>query len=56
MVVVATSQGSRGDTHFIGIEVATGQTRWANPPVDQRAGFYPLAGMQFKARSLFFGA
>ncbi|MFI5456684.1 MAG: WD40 repeat domain-containing protein [Isosphaerales bacterium] len=56
MVVVATSHGSRGDTHFIGIDVATGRTRWANPPVDQRAGFYPLVGMQFKARSPFFGA
>ena len=56
MVVVATSHGGYGDTHFIGIEVATGRTRWANPPEDQRVGFYPVAGMHFEANSPWFQA
>ncbi len=56
MVVVATSNGSFGDTHFIGIEVGTGRTRWANPPTDQRVGFNPVAGMQFEASSYWFEA
>jgi WD40 repeat protein len=56
MVVVATSQGSFGDTHFIGIELATGRTRWANPPADEKAGFDPLAAMQFEAKSPWFAA
>jgi len=56
MVVVATSHGSYGDTHFIGIELATGRTRWANPPADQRAGFVPVAAMQFEGRSPWFAA
>jgi WD40 repeat protein len=56
MIVAATSRGSRGDTHFIGIEVATGRTRWTNPSMDQRAGFYPLAGLQFEANSPWFEA
>jgi WD40 repeat protein len=54
MVVAATSHGAKGDTHFIGVEVGTGQPRWANPPKDQRRGFYPLAGMQFEANSPWF--
>jgi WD40 repeat protein len=56
MVVVATSHGSLGDTHFIGVEVGTGQTRWRNPSEDQRAGFFPVAAMQFEGRSPWFGA
>ena len=56
MVVVATSHGSYGDTHFIGIEVGTGRTRWANPPEDQRVGFDPVAGMHFEANSPWFEA
>jgi WD40 repeat protein len=54
MVVVATSTGAYDDTHLIGIEVATGQTRWANPPKDQPAGFVMLATMQFAAKSPWF--
>jgi WD40 repeat protein len=56
MVVVATSHGAYGDTHFIGVEVATGQTRWANPSQDERSGFYPVAGMHFAANSPWFQA
>jgi WD40 repeat protein len=56
MVVVATSHGSYGDTHFIGVEVATGRTRWMNPPEDQRVAFKPVAGLQFEAKSPWFQA
>ncbi len=56
MVVVATSHGGYGDTHFIGIVFGTGRTRWANPPVDQRAGFNPVVGMRFEASSPWFQA
>jgi WD40 repeat protein len=56
MVVVASSHGSLGDTHLIGIEIGTGRTRWANPPVDQRRGFYPVAAMTSEANSPWFGA
>ena len=56
MVVVATSHGGFGDTHFFGIEVGTGRTRWAIPSEDQRAGFYPVAGMQFEAKPPWFEA
>ena len=51
MVVVATSHGGWDDTHFIGIEVETGRTRWTNPPEEQRAGFVQMAGMQFQPDS-----
>ena len=51
MVVVATSNGAWGDTHFIGIEVGTGRTRWANPSEDERPGFVQMAGMGFHADS-----
>ena len=54
MVVVATSHGSFGDTHFIGVEVDTGRTRWASPPENQRAGFSPVAAMQFEDKSPWF--
>jgi WD40 repeat protein len=54
MVVVATSHGSFGDTHFIGVEVDTGRTRWASPPENQRAGFAPVAAMQFEDKSPWF--
>jgi WD40 repeat protein len=56
MVVVATSHGAYGDTHFIGVEVATGRTRWTNPPMDQRVAFKPVAGLQFEAKSPWFQA
>ena len=56
MVVVATSHGAWGDTHFIGIEVGTGRTRWTNPPADQQAGFVQMAGMHFPANSSFLEA
>ena len=56
MVVVSTSHGSYGDTHFVGIELATGRIRWATPPTDQRAGFNPIATMQFAAKSPWFAA
>src|SRR5262249_26386882 len=56
MLVVATSHGSYGDTHFIGVEVATGRTRWTNPSDDERAAFYPVAGIQFEARMPWFQA
>jgi WD40 repeat protein len=56
MVVVATSRGSYGGTHFIGVEVKTGKARWSTPPQDQRVGFAPVADMQFEARSPWFYA
>ena len=56
MIVVATSNGSYGDTHFIGVEVATGQTRWTNPPQDQRVAFNPVAAMHFEGNSPWFEA
>jgi hypothetical protein len=33
----------------MGIEVESGRTRWINPPANQLAAFYPLAGLQFEA-------
>jgi WD40 repeat protein len=51
MLVVATSSGGALDTHLIGVEVGNGRTRWANPPVDQKAGFRAVAAMQFEANS-----
>ena len=56
MLVVATSGGAYGDMHFIGIEVATGRTRWVNPPEGQRVGFYPVARMQFAGNTPWFRA
>lgn len=53
MVVAGTSNGAWDDTHLIGIEVATGRTRWANPPESQAAGFAQLAGLQFQRGSPF---
>jgi WD40 repeat protein len=47
MVVVGTSHGGWDDTHFVGVEVGTGRTRWTNPPEGQRGGFVQVAGMQF---------
>jgi WD40 repeat protein len=55
MVVVGTSNGSWDDTHLVGVEVYTGQTRWTNPPEEQRAGFVQLAGMQFQPGSTSLG-
>jgi WD40 repeat protein len=56
LIVVATSHGAYGDTHFVGIDLATSETRWANPPVSQRAGFKPVAGMQIDPQSKWFAA
>jgi len=56
MVVVATSNGSWDDTHFVGVEVVTGRTRWTNPSQEQPAGFVQLAGMQFQTNSPFLEA
>jgi WD40 repeat protein len=56
MLVVATSNGSRDDTHMIGVEVSTGRIRWANPAADKRQGFYPLAGMHFEGDTPWFEA
>jgi WD40 repeat protein len=50
-VVVGTSYGSWNDMHLLGVEVGNGQTRWTNPPEDQRAGFVQLAGMLFQPGS-----
>jgi WD40 repeat protein len=56
MVVVATTHSAGSvDAHFVGVEVETGLTRWANPP-DQEAGLGPLAGMQFEAQSPWLDA
>jgi hypothetical protein len=54
MVVVATSHGAFGDTHFIGVEIGSGRVRWINPPEDRRVAFYPVAGMQFEAKPPYF--
>jgi WD40 repeat protein len=51
MVVVATSHGGWGDTHFVGVEVGTGRARWTNPAANEQVGFVPLAGMQFQPNS-----
>jgi WD40 repeat protein len=57
LIVVATSHGSYGDTHFVGIDSTTGETRWAIPPDSpRRIGFNPVAGMQFDPRSTRFEA
>ncbi len=52
VIVVATSHGSIGDTHVIGIEFETGRTMYATPPVEVRAGFWQLNTMQFRPASL----
>ena len=51
ILVVATSRHGGCETHFIGIEVETGRSRWADPPVDQETGFRAVATMQFEASS-----
>ncbi len=56
IVVIATSDGAYGDTHFLGIEVGTGRTRWSIPPRDQRVGFPPVARMQFAGNTPWFQA
>jgi WD40 repeat protein len=56
MLVIATSYGALGDTRFIGIELATGRARWANPPEDQRGGFYPVTSIQFESKPPWFVA
>ena len=56
MLVVATSYGGTQDTHFVGIEVGTGQIRWANPAQDQRVAFDQVATMRFAGDSPWFEA
>ena len=51
MLVVATSSGGGRDTHLIGLEVGSGETRWANPPIEQKVGFPKVVTMQFDANS-----
>jgi WD40 repeat protein len=51
MLVVATSSGGGRDTHLIGLEFGSGETRWANPPVEQKLGFPKVVTMQFEANS-----
>jgi WD40 repeat protein/beta-lactamase regulating signal transducer with metallopeptidase domain len=46
--VFATSQGSIGDTHLIGIELQTGKKLYVTPPEDERRGFWPMEAMQFR--------
>ncbi len=52
MLVVASSRegGFRGK-RFVGVEAATGRTRWFNPPENQKDGFVGVAGMRFEANS-----
>ncbi len=47
MIVIGTSHPDRSDTHLAGIELATGRTRWANPPVA------PAHLIQFQSNSPF---
>ena len=54
MVVVATSHGGTRDTHFIGHRGRDGPNPLGQPAQDQRAGFYPVADMQFEAKSPWF--
>ena len=57
MVVIATSDGAFDDTHLVGIEVATGRIRWANPPREQEDGFGSgLVGIHFEAKKPWFEA
>jgi len=49
MLVLVASDTSPDNTRVIGIEVESGRTRWINPPANQLAAFYPLAGLQFEA-------
>jgi WD40 repeat protein len=56
LVVSTTLGGGLTDKHFVGVEVATGRIRWANPPADQKAGFYSVAGIQFEVNSPWFSA
>ena len=58
MIVVGTSDDVRrttrlGDTRLAGVEVATGRTRWANPPDDGGNSFLQVAGMRFQRDSPF---
>jgi WD40 repeat protein len=54
MLVVATAAGGQRDVHFIGVEVATGRTRWATPREDGQLGFYQVASMRFEPKPPWF--
>ena len=47
MIVIGTSHPHGNDSHLAGIELATGRTRWANPPVS------PVTLLQFQSSSPF---
>ena len=50
MAVLASLHGNR-DTHFLGVELSTGQTRWAVPPGGEHSGVYIVVSMQFESNS-----
>ncbi len=56
MVVLATSHGALRDTSFVGVEAATGRTRWITRHEHEQIGLAQLAGMQFQANSPWFAA
>jgi WD40 repeat protein len=56
MVVLVVSDTSPDTTRVMGIEVESGRTRWINPPANELAAFYPLAGLQFEASGPWFHA
>ncbi len=56
MLVLVASDTSPETTRVMGIEVGSGRTRWINPPANQLAAFYPLAGLQFEASGPWFHA
>jgi WD40 repeat protein len=56
MVVVATATGRAHGTHFLGIDVATGQTRWKKTQDERNTGFAPVVDMRFAGDSPFFQA
>jgi WD40 repeat protein len=54
MLVVARSPRSSRELRLIGIEVATGKTRWATPPDHQPPWSVRIAGMRFESRPPWF--
>ena len=53
MLVVGTSPGGPATMHLVGIELATGQIRWVNPPDEEEPGVWPITAMQFQPNSPF---
>jgi WD40 repeat protein len=53
-MVVATSRGSVGDTHFVGIDLVNSDIRWTNPPEEVRVGFDSVTSMRFYPESTSF--